>query len=101
MTDEERATLQKLLKKQKDELCKDYFNKDWYTPCFTQEAVFNDDDLGHVKIEKCPAAEADGCCVISLLLFNLYRKQMTTAELIRKQEKDQTVYFGKPKNRRW
>lgn len=82
-------------------MCKDYFNKDWYTPCFTQEAVFNDDDLGHVKIEKCPAAEADGCCVISLLLFNLYGKQMTTAELIRKQEKDQTVYFGKPKNRRW
>ena len=61
----------------------------------------NDDDFGHVKIEKCPAAEADGCCVISLLLFNLYGKQMTTAELIRKQEKDQTVYFGKPKNRRW
>ncbi|WP_302485293.1 hypothetical protein [uncultured Megasphaera sp.] len=101
MTDEERATLQKLLKKQKDELCKDYFNKDWYTPCFTQEAVFNDDDLGHVKIEKCPAAEADGCCVISFLLFNLYGERMTAGELVRKCEKDNAGYFGKRKSGRW
>lgn len=101
MTDEERTTLQKLLKKQKDELCKNYFNKDCYTPCFTQVAVFNDDNDGHLKIYRCPAAESDGCCVISLLLFNLYGEQMTTEELVRKQEKDQTVYFWKRKNGRW